>query len=937
MSKDLTAADFPTFFKEIHGDPPFPWQQRLTRQVLERKCWPSVIDLPTGTGKTAVLDTAIFCLAVDPASFPRRTVFVIDRRIVVDQVCKRAERIRDRVKDAETGVLEAVKARLAGLSDGDPLDVAALKGGVPLDNEWARQPDRPWVVVSTVDQFGSRLLFRGYGVRPGMQPIHAGLAGNDCLVILDEVHLSVPFAETLQEVDKQARLDWHCSLPRRFRVVQMSATPVGETTDCFTLATEDGACEELRRRVEARKEATLVEVPTARSVPKSVLRIMNAIKKSHTTSNGHTVGIVVNRVGTARDVHGALCEAGFEPHLITGRMRPVDRIEVLNKTEPLLNPGRPDRIEGCDGITPVVATQAIEVGADFSFDSLITECAPSDSLRQRFGRLDRRGTYQERTGTPAQAWILGVRAALNSKKPDPVYGDAVKTTWSSLQQCARNGTIELTTPIWKEISNDTTRSPREQAPLLLKTHLDAWCQTNPQLPIQPDVASFLHGLDQEASADVSLVWRWDRANDALRLVPPRQAEFLQVPIGAARAWLSGSEPVDFADVDRGDDSGFGGNGEIKAECLRWEGAGRAPVPVKVDKIRPGDILLVDPTQGGIRSGTWDPEANETVADLGDRAQWEHGRRGTLRLDPQLPYIEDPPGPDVGGVEIDSTAKRIRDWLKGLRDKEAGTGNWLAEAADELLSQGFHPDLVGDVEVGGYYIVSQTYGRQRSRAAGKPKVDSEVLDGSDPANSLIGTGIPLEHHLKGVAKRATEFAERLRLPQVLRDDIRLAAEFHDIGKVDPRFQSLLVGGDPVELAMRKEEPLAKSLPEAKRIRTNTRIPRHEIMSVAMLGSSPDVLAGAHDRDLVLHLIGTHHGWGRPLLPVQADEHPQELEYRFEGRILSSATDLSEGALALDMADRFWRLIERYGYHGLAWLEAILRLADHRQSEVEAEEQ
>lgn len=937
MSKDLTAADFPTFFKEIHGDPPFPWQQRLTRQVLERKCWPSVIDLPTGTGKTAVLDTAIFCLAVDPASFPRRTVFVIDRRIVVDQVCERAERIRDCVKSAETGVLGAVKARLAGLSDGDPLDVAALKGGIPLDNQWARQPDRPWVVVSTVDQFGSRLLFRGYGVRPGMQPIHAGLAGNDCLVILDEVHLSTPFAETLRGVvDEQGRVSRCSTLPRRFQVVRMSATPGEEEVDPFTLEAEDLACTELHRRVEARKEATLVEVPNVRGVPKSVLRIMNAIQKDHAASNGHTVGIVVNRVGTARAVHGALCDAGFEPHLITGRMRPLDRIEVLNTTKPLLDPGRS---KGGDGITPVVATQAIEVGADFSFDSLITECAPSDSLRQRFGRLDRRGTFQERTGTPAQAWILGVRADLNSKKPDPVYGDAVKAAWSGLQQCAKDGTVALTHSVWKEITNDeTTVAPRQQAPLLLTTHLDAWCQTNPQPPIQPDVASFLHGMDQEASADVSLVWRWDhKTNDALRLVPPRQAEFLQVPIGAARAWLSGSAVADFADVDRGDNTEFNADGTKDADCWRWEGFGQDLTEIKnVRDIRPGDILLVHPEKGGIRSGTWDPEANETVADLGDRAQWEHGRRGTLRLDPQLPCIEAPPRPDVDGVETDSTTKRIRDWLQELRDKEAGTENWLAEAAEEL-GQGCRRDLISSVKAGDYYVLSQTSGSQRSRAAGKPKVDSEILDGSDPANSLIGTGMTLGHHLKGVAKRATEFADRLRLPQVLRDDIRLAAEFHDIGKVDPRFQSLLVGGDPVELAMRKEEPLAKSLPEAKRIRTNTRIPRHEIMSVAMLGSSPDVLAGAHDRDLVLHLIGTHHGWGRPLLPVQADEHPQALKYGFEGRILSSATDLSEGSLALDMADRFWRLIERYGYHGLAWLEAILRLADHRQSEIEAEEQ
>src|SRR5690606_4658288 len=134
--------------------------------------WPTILDLPTGCGKTAALDIAVFHLALQAGETNRqaalRIVYVVDRRTIVDQAYQRAKKLATSIAEARKGVLASVRARLASYSreatlrGGQALQATLLRGGIARNEDWARSPDQPVIAVSTVDQVGSRLLFRGY-------------------------------------------------------------------------------------------------------------------------------------------------------------------------------------------------------------------------------------------------------------------------------------------------------------------------------------------------------------------------------------------------------------------------------------------------------------------------------------------------------------------------------------------------------------------------------------------------------------------------------------------------------------------------------------------------------------------------------------------------------------------------------------------------------
>lgn len=967
----LAAADFPAYFRAVHGYDPFPWQSRLAAQVLDtggRGGWPDVLAVPTGCGKTSALDVALFALAAQPERFPRRVVMVIDRRVVVDQGYEHALRIGAALMNptdpVARQVMENLRALWGGKAGQAPIECAVLRGGMPREDDWAQRPDRPVLALSTVDQVGSRLLFRGYGVSQKMASVHAGLLGHDTLFLLDEVHLAVPFAETLLALRSRWRGFWPNPLPDRWGVVRLSATPgLKQPRDrVFTLAPggDDDEHPHLKQRLQARKPAMLREI-SVRGKDEDAKRgaFVSGCAKAAVELLGtgnlpagkpSTIGVIVNRVATAREVAALLeteAKDAFDVQLLTGRMRPLDRDEVLQTLQPRIKAGR----ERGANTRPliVVATQCIEAGADFDFDALATECASFDALRQRFGRLDRLGE-RHHSGHPSPAVILGRSDQLGvNADPDPVYGPALKATWdwlNGLGETSDFGIRRLPEPAEETLT--TLIAPRIHAPILLAAHLDAWNQTHPRPEPDPEVALWLHG-PQRGEPEVQLVWRADFNEASLKQAqadtpegaaaredliarltacPPGGAEALALPVSAVRRWLKAQSACELTDaVMQEPDEDPQQQRLVGRLVFKWDGDDSF---VLADEgLRPGMTLVVPASYGGIARGNWNPEARDPVADHGDCVQWQRHRRATLRLNADsLPAAlrsswlpkssEDDTAQD--------TRQLVRDWLDGL---PVGLPSPWNEIVGTL---GRGPRVVTHFD-GSLTLIAR-------------KAAREAVSTEDDGASFIEREVTLAAHSEDVWRWAEGFARRVGLPEAVREDVVLAAWLHDAGKADPRFQKWLVGGSAVRLAL-LDAPLAKSAQTLRDRRAGQQARllagypdgyRHELLSVAMVANNAALLEQAHDRELVLHLVGAHHGWCRPFAPF--NDHLEDIQAAVSmtngpagvSAELAAGTRHQLARLDSGITDRFWTLTERYGWWGLAWLEAILRLADHRASAV-----
>ncbi len=1008
-------SDFAEFFHALHGYEPFPWQARVAKRVCGTADspghWPRCIALPTAAGKTACIDIAVFALACQASRAPQkrtapcRVFFVVDRRLVVDQAYEHSKKVAEKLGNASGGVLEraadALK-RLAGCEcdstcDCRPLDVYALRGGMYRDSAWVRSPLQPTVITSTVDQVGSRLLFRGYGVSDATKPLHAALVANDSLILLDEAHCAKPFDQTMTLVKKYREWaqDRH-ALPLPLHFVTMTATPSGSVAEAHIerLNEEDREHTVLGKRIAARKPTRLVIAQRAKGAKKwrdeLVTELVKQAKQAQ-RADVRAVGVIVNRVATARDVAARLRSdvgGAAEILLLTGRMRPVDRDVVMKRIEPLLSSSSTP----LERPTFVVATQTIEVGADLDFHALVTECASLDALRQRFGRLNRIAA-RDNAGAVIVVRADQAEPANDDADADPVYGHSLANTWKWLWMQAEdmpdtqaeipgssNGQEDSTRDkrnkktrgaaasapsaakvvdfgvagMDKRLADPKTRpenpaslnAPSVDAAVLLPAHLDMWCQTSPRPVPDPDPSSFLHG-PQRGEPEVQVVFRADLGDDTDKWAeivshcPPSSSEALSVRLGEFRRWLAGMGPDDRAsdvegehiadEVDNTPDEP-----PTTRHVLRWRGPDSAETVV-VDELAaatPNDTYLVPIANDGQRRaaallGDFPTGADGTlqITDAGDEAFQKSRDKALLRLRHALYPALDPSidAVDPDAIDDDETAAKIDAALDALTDYLRSHPNEsLARAVESLRSPRLRS--IARHPLGGIVLLGKSRLHQ---------FDPTFVEPDDSGESSSDRPYPLDQHCRDVASLAKTHARRCGL-DAHSSIFELAGLLHDAGKADMRFQAWLHGGNSQRAMMcgtlyAKSNGLVQAGRKWSESRNRAGYPeggRHELASVRLAecdGALPSELNAAQ-RDLLLHLIAAHHGYCRPFAPVIEDPHPQEIVFKGNGRTLRACSATALERLDSGVAERFWMLTRRYGWWGLPYLEALLRLAD-----------
>lgn len=920
----------------------FPWQTRLLDRFGEGDL-PCAIDIPTGLGKTSVIAIWLIARACE-AKVPRRLVYVVDRRAVVDQATEEAVRLREFVEREPE-----VKTRLC--LSAKPLPVSTLRGQFVDNREWLDDPSLPGIIVGTVDMIGSRILFEGYRVSRKMRPYHAGLLGADTLVVLDEAHLVSPFERLLDAIAKpniefrSANEALNAIVPP-FKLLPLSATGRNSGSSCLGLEDDDLKHEVVKKRLAAPKRLVLKPLGKAARWDggaqhrESGQSSVTSAAPNDTQAVGEDAANGEKTKGQNALVDAMACEAWALTDKGKNPLRILvfcDKREVAQKVESALkklvegdaNSGRAkaaietelfvggrrvfererarERLKQLGFLatskvlqakpTFLVATSAAEVGVDLDADHTVCDLVPLERMVQRLGRVNRRGDGDAAVIVVVQPEPKDVEGLLKRPAHELSQKEAKTVEWIKQSRAVvgvlnnlpaidggRNASPGALCRLKEEAENDSelkalleaATTPAPLRPPLTRALVDAWSMTSLEKHTgRPAIDPWLRGWLEDDPPQTAIVWRIllpvrkgaqptkKEIEGFFEAAPPHTSELLETETHRVIDWL-GKRGRALMDRATKGEEGFPCKDDVVAFALARDLTLRLPITL-------GELVKPDYKN--------DEEIKAAL------------QGGTLAVDARLAGLKN------GLLEHDENT------LPLTADGE----NWLAEGA-----VGFR---VRSVEAG--ESVTDPKWHERRRFAAESSSEGEPLrwliidkwredaatedDRSESYHPQL-----LNEHQSWAERCAREIARRLGLDSKYVEMLVAAARLHDEGKRAKRWQRAFSAQSGADYAKTKG-PINYRLLDGY---------RHEFGSLPPAERDEQIKRLPEDlRELALHLIAAHHGFGRPIISTSGceDAPPSLLQQR-----------------AREVALRFARLQRRWGPWGLAWWEALLRAADQQAS-------
>ncbi len=753
----------------------------------------------------------LLAIVANPA-LPRRLVYVVNRRTVVDQATTETERLANRLRGADTAHLRAALLGLSATKE-SPLAISTLRGERADNAEWRRDPSRPAVIIGTVDMIGSRLLFSGYGCGFKTRPLHAGFLGQDALLIHDEAHLEPAFDDLLRSIVDAQRDDI-----RPLKVLALSAT--GRAQADFTLSAEDEAHPVVSRRLRATKRLQVIDVEDKKDLPQRAA-------KAAAAQEGKVI-VFLSSVEHAEKAADALRKAKKQVQVLTGTLRGAERDELV--TTPVFArflPRTPDGVTPAEGTVYLVATSAGEVGIDISGDHLVTDLPPFDALAQRLGRVNRYGDGDalvqvlcEPIARPARATEKGEtdgeegRPGKRKEELDRARY-AARELLGTLPQLP-DGSRDASPAALRSLAVDARLAACTPAPDVRVADdllFDRWSYTTfkGDLPGRPPVEQWLHGIAEWEPPRTTVAWRrevyW---LEEWQLHPETLDDFLADYPLRARETLSDRTDRVVKHLER-----------IAARDS--EGA------LRVWLVRPGEASIW-PLSQLLRD--YDPNRNPLLADA------------TVILPPE-----------AGGLNLEA----------GLLDGDAEFDPEQRDRYDlgPILGQRTVVEIGDEVNPPDGMRLVRTISRET--AEGEPTwwqlfARSRVAD--DDGSRTSRRPQLLSKHLERTEYWASLLAERLKLGTLEREAVTRAGRWHDLGKKRRVWQR--------SIKRYEDPPLAKGTMQPSELGHY----RHELGSLydAMAEVGFDDLTGGA-RDLALHIVAAHHGRARPHFPLHEAYDPE----------------------------------------------------------------